>query len=382
MNEKIDINSTLRELELLKVELDCTEKLFTAFKIFEGNSEIPGIIVTKNGNFFRMLSKSRFYQVMSKQYMFDLFSRRPVQFFFDDSVNEENLIFETDITIVEASRMALLRDEKHRYDPIIVKSGPSHYLLSIHTLLLAQNAANKNAIEVISGANEFKKDVLRIVSHDLRGPLSTILGFGELIIKNNYDNTEIHEYIKNMLSSANQMNSLINEFLTMAINDSLDIELSISEFNVQEAVCFVISSLYNNAKAKNQCIKYVSEDESLCVTADKNKFIEVMFNLISNAIKYSENGKQILIDVVNSNNSIMISVKDEGLGFTEADLLKVFGKFQKLSAQPTANEPSVGLGLYIVKKIMTKHGGKVWIDSEPGKGSTFYLTFPACNLQN
>ena len=90
MNEKIDINSTLRELELLKVELDCTEKLFTAFKIFEGNSEIPGIIVTKNGNFFRMLSKSRFYQVMSKQYMFDLFSRRPVQFFFDDSVNEEN----------------------------------------------------------------------------------------------------------------------------------------------------------------------------------------------------------------------------------------------------------------------------------------------------
>ena len=377
MKQKINFSSVLAELDMIKAQLDCTEKLMSVYNIFESNFGAPGIVITKNGNFYRMLSKTRFYQSMSKQYMFDLFSRRSVQFFFDDNSSENYLLLEETVSVIEAARKALLRDDKERNEPIVVVTSNNEYkLLSIQTLLLAQNEIQTNMLDVISEANEFKKDVLRIVAHDLRNPLSVVIGYSKLMKMKVLEVEKLELYTDQIFLAANNMNNLINDFLIAAINDSTDFELHFSTFDIRLCIECTIKSFENMYTAKKQEIIFETLVKNVFVNADRNKIIEVLENLISNAIKYSKLGKRIIISLLVGSDALIIEVADEGPGLTDFDKEIVFNKFQKLSAKPTANESSTGLGLYISKRIIDRHEGKIWVESELGKGSSFFIGLP------
>lgn len=113
--------------------------------------------------------------------------------------------------------------------------------------------------------------------------------------------------------------------------------------------------------------------------ADSQLLYEVFENLISNAIKYSSSGKTIEVVLSSREADAIITVRDEGEGFSEEDLKKIFGKFQTLSAKPTNGEPSTGIGLFIVKQIVELHQGKIWVESQgKGKGATFFVQLPLC----
>jgi signal transduction histidine kinase len=376
MQGKISFNAVLADLDTIHSTINCGEKLLNLFNIFEGNS-LPGIIVTKNSNFFGMLSKSRFYQMMSKQYRFELFSHRSIEFFLDGNNSADYLILDESTKVIEASEQALLRDDKNRYEPIIVLFINGEYkLLPAQTLLLAQNEIQTQMLGIITEANEFKKDVLRIVAHDLRNPLNVIMGFSNLIKDAANDTENVKMYSTQVLTAANSMNNLIADFLGVAINDATDFDLNFSKFDVAVCVEKVISSFNNLVLAKKQEIIFSPSETNTIVNADKNKITEVLENLISNAIKYSEFGKKIRVNVYQENNSAIIKVLDEGPGLSNTDKEKMFNKFQKLSAKPTGNETSTGLGLYIAKRIITKHEGQIWVESELGAGSAFFISLP------
>jgi signal transduction histidine kinase len=377
MRGKITFSTVLAELDMIKAELDCNDKLMNVYNIFESNYNVPGIIIMRNGIFYSMLSKTRFYQVMSKQYMFDLFSRRSVLFFFDDHNIENYLILDESVSIIEAAGKALQRNEKDRYEPLIVISSNGNYkLLPIQTLLMAQNAIQAGMLKLITEANEFKKDVFRIVAHDLRNPLAVVIGYTSLMLGNDFKIEHLKSFAENIHSASNNMNNLINDFLVSAINDSTDFDLHYSTFNISIYLEKIIKSFENSLLAKRQEITLHSSATNIHVKADRNKITEVIENLISNAIKYSEYDTKIIVEVSSENDKVRIKVLDEGPGLTEDDKDKVFNKFQKLSAKPTGNESSTGLGLYIAKRIIDRHDGQIWVESEYGKGSAFFISLP------
>jgi signal transduction histidine kinase len=377
MNFNIGINAVLSDLDLYTASIKTTNFLMEVFKIFEKDKHISGIIVYDGTTFFRMLSRTRFHESMSKKFMFELFSKRTVHSFFDDKQVEPILFLSCNTSILIAANEALKREERYRHDPIIVEFENSELkLLDFHNLLLAQTQVHMLTLKSLTDANEFKKEVLGIAAHDLRNPINSILGFSRLITDTeNYD-PDARSYAEYIHKGASQMNELLNDLLVSAANDATEINIARTVFDVNILVKSTIFSFEHTLTAKRQSVNFNSNRDELFVDVDKQKLKEVLENLLSNAIKYSEFDSIIRVSVLENDKNLEIKVQDNGPGLTPEDFKKVFGKFQRLSARPTGNESSTGLGLYIVKKIVDKHGGKIEIESKPGFGSTFNVHLP------
>ncbi|MCS6988250.1 MAG: tetratricopeptide repeat protein [Chloroherpetonaceae bacterium] len=247
--------------------------------------------------------------------------------------------------------------------------------------------------KIAEQANAVKTELLGIAAHDLRNPLTTIAGFSE-IIEENLNNlegkpnapsqlNELREMISAVKRSAQRMTKLISDLLEVAALEQGKLELVIQPIDLSVVVSVVANHQRQNAERKKQRIKL--ELASNCLArCDYDRICDVVDNLVSNAIKYSPNGKNIWIKTatVPEKSVAIIEVKDEGLGFTEEDKAKMFGKFQRLSAKPTGGESSTGLGLSIVKQIVELHGGRVYAHSDgPDKGSLFVVELPLATEQ-
>jgi signal transduction histidine kinase len=377
MEQTIGINATLGDLDLISAIIDADEKLLKVYEVFKKNPTYPGLLLTRNGELYRMLSKARFYEVMSKQYMFDLFSHRPAHFFFDDNFPDSYLILDVNTSVLNAATLALQRPIKSRFDPIIVNCAENCYkLLDYYTLLLAQNQVHLQTAQLLGEANEFKKEVLGIVAHDLRNPISAILGFVKLIERHETLQELDRKYIGFIYESSLQMHNLVNDFLVTAINDATDFRMNPARFEIVRLVNQIITYFKEPSEKKDQKILLVHSHSEIYIIADAQKIREVIENLISNAIKYTGHRKQIKIFIECQNSMVNIKVSDEGPGLSDNDKEKIFGKFARLSAKPTDGETSTGLGLYIVKKLVDLHKGKIWAESKPGEGSTFIVELP------
>jgi len=236
-------------------------------------------------------------------------------------------------------------------------------------------------IELVK-ANELKNEFLSIAAHDLKNPLQTIMGFAELI-KEKPDRGElVVKQAEAIFNASKRMLKLVDDLLITAAIESGRLELKKTQTDVAELLRFVIEEQRYYARKKDIEIQFESNGD--CTAhIDSTRIYDVFENLISNAIKYSPKGKGILAraGLIQKNQAttaeVLITIKDEGLGMTQEDIAKAFGKFQKLSARPTAGESSTGLGLSIVKEVVELHGGKVWIESEGrGKGTTFFVSLP------
>ncbi len=238
-------------------------------------------------------------------------------------------------------------------------------------------------IELVK-ANELKDEFLAIAAHDLKSPLQTIMGFAELIKEKPDRSDLVPKQAESIFNASKRMLKLIDDLLKTAAIESGRMELKKTLTDVAEFLRFVVDEQRYYASKKDLQIHLELEGECIA-RVDAARLYDVFENLISNAIKYSPKGKIIVAtaqliqksDAPNSQTEVMVSIKDEGLGMTEEDIAKAFGKFQKLSAQPTGGENSTGLGLSIVKELVELHGGKVWIESEgKDKGTTFFILLP------
>jgi signal transduction histidine kinase len=223
---------------------------------------------------------------------------------------------------------------------------------------------------------DLKNQFLGMAAHDLRTPISTIMGFSDLLIEG------YSEY-----SFADQMKMIhtiksLSKFMLRLLNDLLDITKFESGKIMLEKQKVDIASLIrknielNNVIAQNKKIKieFKATETLPEINIDPHKIIQVLNNLISNAIKFSSPGSLVLVEIKKDENQIIVSVKDQGPGIPESEISKLFHPFQTTSVKSTGGEKSTGLGLSIVRKIIVGHKGKVWVESTIGKGSTFYFT--------
>jgi signal transduction histidine kinase len=176
------------------------------------------------------------------------------------------------------------------------------------------------------------------------------------------------------------MSDIISNLLDLNAIESGMINLRIGEISIGELFEKTIAEYTQKAEQKN--IKLISSVTEETILADKNAVIEVMENLLSNAVKYSSHGKNIYLRAEVKNSLYRIEIKDEGPGLTEEDKKKLFQKFAKLSAKPTAGENSTGLGLSIVKKLVEAMTGSIGCESEAGQGATFIVELPLAHYNS
>jgi len=382
MDHQLHINSTLSDLELVNASIDTSDYLLAVYDIFGKDKNIPGLILLEDGYFYGLLSKAKFFEVMSKQFMYDIYSKRKVNYFFEEDSSDDYLILNSSTSIIVATHEALKRSEPDIFEPIVVITENNEYrLLDFYQLLLAQNKIQLLMNDLLKQANEFKKEVLAITAHDLRNPIGAILGYSDLMLGSDHiDQTK--EFAHYIHTSAGQMLNLVNGFLISSNNDSVEFELEFSNFDITDLISFLVKDFEYAAEKKKQKIVFETPNFPIIITSDRLKIKEVIENLLSNAIKFSPENMEISVSLKKENYFIEINIKDQGPGFSDSDLKKVFGKFQRLSALTTSNESSTGLGLFISKKMVDKLNGSIDIVSEPGKGSTFTVKLPLLSVRN
>lgn len=226
--------------------------------------------------------------------------------------------------------------------------------------------------------NEDKKHMIGLLSHDLRAPLATVLGAVQLF-KTDPDlpkdqQMKMFGMLEEMMIKHLQIVSKIVEIDSI---ESGKIKLQLESVDVVEATKELILRFKEKAKKKEIEVSLNTPDEKFYIIADKNYLIDRIFgNLLSNALSFSPSRSEVEILVQRDNNKLMWCVKDEGPGISEKDKKLLFVKYQKLSARPTGGESSTGLGLSIVKRLVDEMNGRVWCESEGGKGAAFWVEFP------
>jgi PAS domain S-box-containing protein len=232
---------------------------------------------------------------------------------------------------------------------------------------------NKELIQVNLEKNEF----LGIAAHDLKNPLSAIAGLAEVMLLAAQPNPdEIREYATLIKESSERMFLLITNLLDVNAIESGNLKLSLQHIDIINLLKNLIKDYQARAISKNICLHFSAETQSCWIYSDENTVLQIMDNLISNAIKYSPIDKSVFIKVSILENVIYCSVRDEGQGISEADQQKLFGKFTRLTAKPTGGEHSTGLGLFIVKKLVDALHGQVWCESGLGIGTAFVVELP------
>lgn len=220
--------------------------------------------------------------------------------------------------------------------------------------------------------NELKTELLGIAAHDLRSPLTSILGFAHMLREEVEPDGHMAEPLRIIEDASGNMLRLIENLLNTVAIESGRIELNRQPVDTGSMAEGVVRAYRMRAAMKGQQLSLVVDtDHDLVTEADEACLREAMDNLVSNAVKYAPRHTAIHVRVECVDAHVRFSVRDQGPGLTESDRQKLFRPFQRLSAQPTGNEASTGLGLSITKRLVELHDGRIWVESEAGRGSTF-----------
>ena len=231
--------------------------------------------------------------------------------------------------------------------------------------------------EQLQMADIEKNEFLGIAAHDLKNPIYSISMLAKVIRdEENLKRDEVVEFSQDIITTADRMLDLIKNLLDINAIEQGKVKIIPENFNPLEIIVSIVESYKERAKAKNINLSIENGSNSFLIFADKNALIQVLDNLISNAIKFSPFGKNIYVALGEKDDNGIIEIRDEGPGIGEDDMKKLFGKFCRLSAQPTGNENSTGLGLSIVKKYIDSMNGSIWCESEPGNGASFFVALP------
>jgi len=225
--------------------------------------------------------------------------------------------------------------------------------------------------------NSDKDRFISILSHDLKSPFNNLLGLSELLLENinKLDIAEIEDIANNINKSARSTYNLLEDILLWTRTQQGKIPFNPQNLIFEEICMNILETLIPNAKAKYIVINYSSEYH-INVFADIDMLKTVLRNLISNAIKFTNKNGVISINAEQTDSYVTISVSDDGIGIAPDDLTKLFNISEVITTKGTAKETGTGLGLLICKEFVEKHGGKIWVESEVGKGSDFKFTLP------
>ncbi len=218
-----------------------------------------------------------------------------------------------------------------------------------------------------------KDDFLNIASHELKTPVTSLKAYTQILLLQENENDDK----KNMYA---KMNAQVDK-LTVLINDLLDttklqggvLNYNKEKMSLSNTVAEAVEEMQRTNRSHTITLK---ENVPLYIMGDKEKIISVINNFLSNAIKYSPGNNQVIVQLSRENNNAVFSVRDFGIGIPGDQQGSIFQKFYRVTSENSHTFPGMGLGLYIVKDIITRHSGRVWLESEEGSGSTFYFSLP------
>jgi signal transduction histidine kinase len=251
--------------------------------------------------------------------------------------------------------------------------------------LMRQHAALRRADEEIlqvnrqlEQSNRYKSEFLANMSHELRTPLNAILGFSEILldVTMNLTGGERTEFLRNIHSSGQHLLGLINDILDLAKIEAGKMELHPEELQLAEALQEVTSILEPMARQQGLHLTIIGVNEAGAIKADRSKFKQVLYNLLSNAVKFTPAPGRITLTVRDSPEQLTVSVHDTGIGIKQEDLPKLFREFEQIDGSYTRRYQGTGLGLALCRRFVQMHGGRIWAESQYGKGSTFTFTIP------
>ena len=241
-------------------------------------------------------------------------------------------------------------------------------ILEINDLI---NSIN-NLSQSIKEQENIRKRLTGDISHELKTPLTNIQSHLEAMIDGIWEPTE--ERLISVKEEAERLSSLVSDMQKLNKYDEASIKLKKDNVNISDIICFVIFQFSNLAKSKNIKIEY--EKKNINLYCDKDKITQALVNILSNAIRYSNEGSTIFIEEKLKDNKVIISIEDQGIGISEEDLKYVFERFYRADKSRTRATGGTGIGLTIVKSIVSSHGGEVKLESKLGEGSKFTIILP------
>jgi two-component system cell cycle sensor histidine kinase PleC len=233
--------------------------------------------------------------------------------------------------------------------------------------------------ERLTYANKARSEFLTIMSHELRTPLTSVIGYSILLKEKNKGklNEKQEFYVDGILSNSKHLLDLINGTLDLAKIEAGKLELVIESISVQEIINEILILMKERASSRNVLLKKEFDSDLGVIEADRQKFKQILFNLLSNALKFSkEEGGIITVSAKKEGDMAKISVSDTGIGIKEEDIPKLFQKFEQLDSGISRKYGGTGLGLAITKQLVELHGGKITVESRYGEGSTFTFLLP------
>ncbi len=221
-----------------------------------------------------------------------------------------------------------------------------------------------------------KSEFVATVSHDLRSPLTLMRGYATMLEMVGELNEQQQGYVKKIISGVENMSRLVNNLLDLG-RIEIGVGLQVEHVTVLDIIERVTSALQLQASQKNITLSVeLPKDMPHAVEADQALLHQAVYNLVENAIKYTPDGGRVIIRTVSQPGYLIFAIEDSGFGISPEDLPRLFEKFYRGKQRETRAQPGSGLGLAIVSSIASNHGGRVWVDSVVGKGSTFYLQIP------
>jgi signal transduction histidine kinase len=229
----------------------------------------------------------------------------------------------------------------------------------------------------LEAASKHKSDFLANMSHELRTPLNAIVGFSQVLREKLFGevNEKQEEYLDDILSSANHLLALINDILDLSKVEAGQVELERSRFSLKEAVERGVVMVRERATKNGVELTLEPDPKVGLVEGDERRIRQVIFNLLSNAVKFTPPGGSVDVSTSGSDGEVRVAVRDTGPGIAPEDRERIFEEFQQTAAGAEQRE-GTGLGLALSKRLVELHGGRIWVESEVGKGSTFLFTLP------
>jgi signal transduction histidine kinase/DNA-binding response OmpR family regulator len=247
-------------------------------------------------------------------------------------------------------------------------------LALINAQLYRQLEQQSAALEV---ASQHKSEFLASMSHELRTPLNAIIGFSEVLLERMFGelNERQDDYLRDIWSSGKHLLELLNDILDLSKIEAGQMILSRSEFGVRESLEYCLSMVRERALQQRVLLSLEVEPEVGLLDADRLRFRQVVLNLLANAVKFTPEGGRVDVRAFIRGQDLVILVTDTGVGVSVEDRQRIFDAFQQ--GTQSGQIEGTGLGLTLSKRILEMHGGRIWVESEAGRGSTFGIELPA-----
>ena len=258
----------------------------------------------------------------------------------------------------------------------LLRTFATQSALAIQNARLFREIADKS--RQLEAASRHKSEFLANMSHELRTPLNAILGFSEVLAERMFGevNEKQAEYLQDILSSGRHLLSLINDILDLSKVEAGRLELELGRFHLPTALDNALTLVRERATRHGITLTQTVDPAVGDIVADERKVKQILLNLLSNAVKFTPEGGRVGLTATAADGAITIAVSDTGIGIAPEDQAAIFEEFRQVGREDARKQEGTGLGLTLAKKFVELHGGRIWVQSQVGQGSTFSFTLP------